>query len=706
MNTNVFKKAQKGQAMVFGLLFMAVAVMTLLILYNQGQLVKNRVQLENAADAAVYSQAKLSARNQNFIAYTNRAMVANEVSIGQMVALLSWAKHYKQVKGFTNFPAYTIPIAPPSPTTLQTILNFLVTPWELMGIGVEKFSKPMVEKWPTVVSYVNGALGLFQKVFALSTMEAQIEINLQVVNDHEFDPDNPEMFTPVVGWYFFTQNVLLTYFGENFSPDNVYNSLVPADTDNADEHALVAEFLGDQLGTLDTMINANSPGVNRGGNAGGGANANVNSPDEEDSAVEAYQRFAAIVNRNREAFTKDRHWDFGPPQLNVGFDLTLDFGIVIMRIELDLGLWMGIKNDGGTAYIANDDLDTNEDLASIGWASIDVASFGIQIDIALFVNIEICFLGCTDFDLIDIDITIPIGLPLAGATHQLVSDKKYAKKNLTDWGFPGMADPGMYGGDDDDPLNSGAFDFFHALALGWGQASPTLLPGMYGIRPIDVTDSYGAPPAFYSLGDSFQESGTSYEFTIALAKSLDDVETTDSPTFDISTGNETDWDKDDISYTRFDVQTRSRTEGTDFAADYQKIAWMDNRPMMTISSAETYFSNPMQKNADGSDEPASLFSPFWDARLKEPSAVAILIATGEIDWQDMIDGMSGSAVTMVEWLLNAIADKMIDEGIDYLVDKIESPFDSIIEPPLHDVADQVKDVAIDAVIDELEDYLP
>ncbi|PHS25410.1 MAG: hypothetical protein COA83_05665 [Methylophaga sp.] len=698
---------QSGQAIIFGLLFMAVAVMTLLILYNQGQLVHSRVQIENAADAAVYSQAKLAARNQNFIAYTNRAMVANEVSIGQMVALLSWAKHYKQVPAFTSFPLYNVPIAPPSPVTMGQILNVVTTPWVLMGTAVEAPTNIMVNKWPMVISYFNGALGLFQKVFALSTMAAQIEINLNVVEDHEFDPDNPEMYTPVVGWYFFTQNILLTYFGENFSPDNVHNALVPADTDGADEHELVAAFLGGQVGTLDTMINDNTPGIGSRAatNVGGGVNANLNASEEGDSAVEAYQRYAAIVNRNRESFTQDRHWDFGINE-GVGFDLEIPLGIVTLRIELDVEFFAGIKKDGGTAYLANNDLANNEDLSGLGWASIDVASFGIEVDISLFVNVEICFIECTNFDLIDVDFSIPMGLPLAGATHQVVSDVVDSKKQLADWGFPGMSDPGMYGGDPDDFVNNGSFDLFHAAALGWGQASPSLLPGMYGIRPIDVTDSYGAPPAFYSLGGVFQESGVSYEFTIALAKSLDDIATSDSAAIDINTGDDADWDDGNIAYTRFDIDTRSRAEGTDFSAAYQREAWMDERPMMTVSSAETYFSNPMQQNNDGSAEPASLFSPFWDARLREPSAVAILIATGEVDWEDMIDGLSGSAVDIVEWMLNAVGDRVIDSSVDYLVAQVDAPFDSVIEPPLHDAATQVKDVAIGAAIDQLEDFLP
>lgn len=722
--------AQKGQAMVFGLLFMAVCLITLLILYNQGQLVKNRVQVENAADAAVYSQAKLAARNLNFIAYTNRAMVANEVSIGQMVALLSWAKHYKQVDGFVAkayaFPLYSIPIAPPSPTTMSDILSAVTTPWKLLGTAVEAPTKQVVEKWPTVISLFNGALGVFQKVFALSTLEAQIETNLNVVKDHEFDPDNPELYTPAVGWYFFVQNTLLTYFGENISPDNLYSSVAGAldsSESNADGHDLVADFLGDQLGTIDNMINDNTTGISkkRAGNTNSGQNSNLNTAEDDpdgDSAVEAYQRFAAIVNRNREAFTKDRHWDIGPPRVTMSFPLVLDIGIVKLTIKLDIGFWSGIKNDGGTAYVSDGSLETDKDLESLGWSSIDVTSFGIQIDIGIFVNLQVCIpiVGCNDWDILDLDFSIPIGLPLAGATHQVVSDKKYAKKLVTDWGYP-MMPSDIYGGDDDDPLNQGAFDLFHLAALGWGQVSPRFIPGgMYGTRQAgtekDVTDTYAGAPSFFSLGDSFQETGVGYEFTIALAKSLDDVETSDSNTIGIKARApkaETDWDNPDkdIEYTRFDTETHSRVEGDDISAGYQELIWNDERPMMTVSSAETYFANPMQKNADGSDEAASLFSPFWDARLREPSAVNMLIATGELPWSEIFEGLSdnASANDIVQWVLGGIADKIVDVGIENLTDKLDPPFDSLVEPVLTDVAGQAKDTALGQLPD-LDEYMP
>ncbi|WP_256526617.1 pilus assembly protein TadG-related protein [Gilvimarinus sp. DA14] len=706
--------SEKGQAFIFGLLFLAVVVMALLILYNQGQLVTNRVQLENAADATVYSQAKLAARNQNFIAYTNRSMVANEVSIGQMVSLLSWAKHYKQISAFTSYPLYRIPVAPPSPTTFTDVLSVVTLPYKLMGEAVSVPANTLVQFWPTVVSIFNGTVGVFQKMFALATLAGQVEMSMGVVEDHEDDPNDPEMYIPVVGWYFFTQNALLTYFGENFSPTNLADLVGDATAEkdwSADATELTESFLGDQVGELENMINDNSAGLSKkkSKNVSGGANSNLNAGEEsEANAIEAYQRYMAIVNRNRASFTEDRHWDVWETTGDLIPEIELSLGIITLTIDLDFSIGGGIKNDGGTVYEANSPLESDSDLAGLGWSAIDVLSFGLEFDVGLFVEIELCLpiVGCDSWTLLDFGFVLPIGFPLAGATHQVYSSNSKAKKILTDWGLPFNNDTGRFGGDPDDPDNNGAFDGFHLQALAWGQASPALLPGMYGLRTSqDVTDSYVGPPSFFSLGGSFQESGKSYEFTSAVAKSLDDIETSDHDSLRVDS-DDGDWDNDEIQYTNFDVKTRSRAEGDDFAADYQQFIWNDDRPMMTVSSAETYFDNPMQTLTDGSAEPASLFSPFWDARLREPSAIAILIATGELDFTEIFEGLGDSAIDMVDWLLNAIGDRMVDTAVDYMVEQLDSPWDALAEDPMRDGASYVKDIAVDAVVDELEEFMP
>jgi hypothetical protein len=383
-----FSSQQKGQAMVFGLIFMAACVMILLILFNQGQLVKNRIQVENAADAVVYSHAKLAARNLNFAAYTNRAMVANEVSIGQMVSLLSWANHYKNVPGFINtFSLYQTPIVPPIPVTYAQVLSAITTPHRVMGTVASTPANKAVDIWPQAISYFNGTLGVFQKVFALATMEAQVEANLNIAKDHEFNPDERELYTPAVGWFFFVQNNLLTYFGDNFDPTRLVNSLASADVQE-DEDALLNQFLG-QLQPPGTMVNDNSAHVSRktAKNASGGRNSQVNSNEDDDSAVAAYEMFAATVNRNREAFTRDRHWRFGP-EFSISFPrVTIPFPplpIALITFQVDLEFFAGYKNDGGTAYVAKGRMDNNRDIASLGWSAIDVGSFGFDFAIDFF----------------------------------------------------------------------------------------------------------------------------------------------------------------------------------------------------------------------------------------------------------------------------------------------------------------------------------
>jgi len=73
---------------------MGVILLSVIFLYRSGQLTSEKMQLQNAADAAAYSATTLEARALNFSAYTNRAMIGNEVAIGQIVGLLSLSREW------------------------------------------------------------------------------------------------------------------------------------------------------------------------------------------------------------------------------------------------------------------------------------------------------------------------------------------------------------------------------------------------------------------------------------------------------------------------------------------------------------------------------------------------------------------------------------------------------------------------------------
>ncbi|WP_186078933.1 hypothetical protein [Burkholderia gladioli] len=81
---------ERGQALLPALLFLAVGCAALLLAFGSLQLTSAKIQLQNTADASAYAAALLQARDYNFSAYTNRAMIANQAAVAQMVGLKSF----------------------------------------------------------------------------------------------------------------------------------------------------------------------------------------------------------------------------------------------------------------------------------------------------------------------------------------------------------------------------------------------------------------------------------------------------------------------------------------------------------------------------------------------------------------------------------------------------------------------------------------
>ncbi|MRX11423.1 hypothetical protein GJ697_26720 [Pseudoduganella sp. FT25W] len=105
---------QRGQALVYGLFMLIFGLASLFFMFNTGQLTAEKTKLVNTADAVAYSAAVMHARALNFDAYTNRALVANEMTIAQMVSLKSWLDYAKNhttsitplyCNSYTNVPA-------------------------------------------------------------------------------------------------------------------------------------------------------------------------------------------------------------------------------------------------------------------------------------------------------------------------------------------------------------------------------------------------------------------------------------------------------------------------------------------------------------------------------------------------------------------------------------------------------------------------
>jgi Putative Flp pilus-assembly TadE/G-like len=98
-------RRQSGQVLVLGLAVLFAGSLALYFMFNTGQVNATKHRLTNAADAAAYSSALWRARVLNFHAYSNRAIIAQEVAVAQAVTLVSWAKYFKTLT--QNIADYT-----------------------------------------------------------------------------------------------------------------------------------------------------------------------------------------------------------------------------------------------------------------------------------------------------------------------------------------------------------------------------------------------------------------------------------------------------------------------------------------------------------------------------------------------------------------------------------------------------------------------
>ena len=120
--------------LAIGGILLAAAMM--LVMASAGNKYTERSRLVNAADAAAYSGATWTARHLNFIAYTNRAMIANHVGAGHFVAYVSWIRYIEDTS--TNLATVTsfIPVVN---TATRAVQRFATVLRQLAEIEAEIF---------------------------------------------------------------------------------------------------------------------------------------------------------------------------------------------------------------------------------------------------------------------------------------------------------------------------------------------------------------------------------------------------------------------------------------------------------------------------------------------------------------------------------------------------------------------------------------
>jgi len=124
---------QAGQALILGLFLVMGTAMAAVLMYNNGQATTEKARLVNAADAAAYSGAVYFTRNLNFIAYTNRAMIANHVAIGHFISYVSWIRYVQDsLETLKNYTQY-IPYVGQAVTYAEMVVSWIMEGTEMIA---------------------------------------------------------------------------------------------------------------------------------------------------------------------------------------------------------------------------------------------------------------------------------------------------------------------------------------------------------------------------------------------------------------------------------------------------------------------------------------------------------------------------------------------------------------------------------------------
>ena len=157
---------QKGYTIVLFLAFIVAVLLAGFSLYDNGIVAAERIRMQNTADATAYSTMNVLSRDMNFIAYTNRSMVANQVAIGQMVGLSSWAHMADQVVQNIDTLAKLSYAFPPVGLPLNQITRVMSKVSKVARNFMDKGAGVVIKATDVLIGIISRGQSAFQGVTA------------------------------------------------------------------------------------------------------------------------------------------------------------------------------------------------------------------------------------------------------------------------------------------------------------------------------------------------------------------------------------------------------------------------------------------------------------------------------------------------------------------------------------------------------------
>ncbi len=617
------------------ILFSAILITSTFSMFKAGKLTTNKMQLQNAADAAAYSMSTVEARDLNFASYMNRAIVANEVAIGQFVGLASWAYHFKSFADYIDFYD-TCCLGPATLGTSTPIVKAITTPWRSGGqIAVNALGK-----------LANAATLIFHNIN-------------KIYGYSEFGYHTVSVISAI--------GVLDDVMAENGPPGTRISDFgLISLISHIATYGVLPGLPGDQFAT--GYMSQSKIDVDKFG--------------DQDSG---YARLAALIRDSRDPFTsgegekvclphipgtpacssfvQGRGWEMRPPGFPLNIELHPSFGIdlvvasVTFGFDFELTFDLALRRHGGSelrfVLPGSGKIKAGQ---RANWSSVDATDLAVILNVYFKAWAEACALGlCEDvsvgggfkfgnsraslyLSILGEDITIiddmffptalPFGSGFAEVGKTTPNNLGTANMTLDAPPVPGVITLDHYGGAGDS-------------ALAW--ASPG--PGMGG-PPIGIAAAAQIYETFLNSRVNKSYAGLPYY-----------VDTTGKgPFLGIGAPNlllglvqdEADYD----TYYNNDGTVENSSEPAGRLRLNEALA---DQELAVLSKSELYFSRPTDRLAthfqrgDGMTEVGSAFNPYWQARLVDTTYADRTIGLAIQQKEDFVN-LSNSFSTIVNKL--------------------------------------------------------
>lgn len=166
------KRAQ-GSVIPYVAVLLLVLVLSVQYVYSAYKLSNESTRLQNTADAAIYSSAVAAAQDYNFMALSNRAMVANQITIAQLTTMMSWMRMLRTFSGTIESIAQYFPYVGQIITAIDYWIGFATDLVENLMPGLQG----VVEVYLYELSQKQRLMQAVSPVWIVDIMQEVVEKN-------------------------------------------------------------------------------------------------------------------------------------------------------------------------------------------------------------------------------------------------------------------------------------------------------------------------------------------------------------------------------------------------------------------------------------------------------------------------------------------------------------------------------------------------